>query len=312
MASLMDMMITLGPRRIVRMVRHELKQGMNQRDPWYNTHDQCFDEAIFVGGCGRSGTTLIREILHRHPRIACGAETAILCDDVNPNRISVEWNLPRAEISRLVAESPSVVRFAETFFRSFAEREGKVRWADKTPRNVRALPRILTNFPNAKFVHILRDGRDVACSLRNHPRHTIRNGKIVPQEVNNPIRGCARRWVTEASLGLAFKGHPRCFELRYERLVLEPEKALRELCAFIGEEYHPAMIDPAATSTGADRAGRLMNNPNADSVISPKSIGRWKKDLRQAERHIVREVAGELLLATGYAKEHDWVDEPTA
>ncbi len=312
MASLMDMMMTLGPRRVVRMMRHELKQGMTLRHPWYSCHDQCFDEAIFIGGCGRSGTTLIREILHRHPRIACGAETAILCDEVNPKRISVEWNLPRIEIEQMIAESVSVVRFAEKFFRSFAEREGKARWADKTPRNVRAIPRILTAFPNAKFVHIIRDGRDVACSLRHHPKYTIRNGKIVPQDVTNPIRGCARRWLTEASMGLAFKGHPRCFELRYERLVLEPEAALRELCAFIGEAYHPAMLDPESSNNERDRAGRLINNPNADSAISPKSIGRWRKDLSQEERHIVREAAGELLLATGYAKDHDWVDEPRA
>lgn len=312
MASFVNIMMTLGPRRVMRMVRHELKQGMTARDPWYSSHDQCFDEAIFVGGCGRSGTTLIREMLNRHPRIACGPETSIVCDLINPERLSVEWDWPRREIDAMLAESPSMIRFAERFFRTLAEREGKARWADKTPRNVRALPRILAAFPNAKFIHIVRDGRDVACSLRHHPKFTVRNGKVVPQEVNNPMRGCAKRWVTDMSLGLAFRAHPRCYELRYEDLVLRPEETLRELCAFIGEAYTPTMLEAPRVDPTADRPGRLINNTNVDGAISPTSIGRWRRDLSMEERHVVREVAGELLLATGYVKDHDWVDEPAA
>ena len=73
----MNMVMTLGPRRVVRMVRHELKQGMTLRHPWYASRDQCFDEAIFIGGCGRSGTTLIREILRcTATRLAADAERA--------------------------------------------------------------------------------------------------------------------------------------------------------------------------------------------------------------------------------------------
>lgn len=312
MTTWLSLATQLGPRRVVRLTRHRLKQAAAARHPWYATDDVCTDRAIIIGGCGRSGTTLLREMLNRHPRIACGAETAFLCELINPARLSVEWNLPRQEVEAMVARSPNVVRFAEEFFRIFAQREGKVRWADKTPRNIHAVHRILTWFPNATFVHIIRDGRDVACSLRHHPAYTIRNGKIVPQKVTNPIRACARRWIDDTSMGLAFRGHPRYFEICYEELVSDPESTMRVLCETIGEDYHPALVDPNAAQPTHDRAGRLINNPNATSGISASSVGRWAKDLTLTERKIVHQTAGQLLIALGYAKDASWVNEPEA
>ena len=310
MSSLLQLAARVGFRRTMRVTRHRLKQITVERDPWFDTESTCDDPAIFIGGCGRSGTTLVREILNRHPNIACGAETAILCDMVNVDRLSVEWNLPRSEIEIMRRESDDVVRFAERFFRTFAEREGKPRWSDKTPRNVLAIPKILAWFPNGKFIHIIRDGRDVACSLRHHPRSTIRNGKIVPAKNNRPIRGGAHRWLTETSLGLAFRGHPRCFELRYEDLVNHPEPTLKRLCEFLQEPFDVAMLDPGAKAPSHDREGRLMNNPDADQKVRTSSAGRWRRDMSMAERRVFRRIAGELLLALGYVDDHSWVEEP--
>lgn len=299
MPSLINIAAAIGPRRALRIARQQIKHAATTLHPWYRTTDTCPDRAIIIGGCGRSGTTLARVILNRHPNIACGRETAILCDLVNPPRLAVEWDLPEKDITELMARSPNIIRFVESFFRQFAEREGKPRWADKTPRNVRALPRILSAFPNAVFVHVVRDGRDVACSLRNHPKVGIRNGKFVPVHNNRPIEECAGRWLNDTSLGLAFRGHPRCFELRYERMITDTENAVRELCEFLGEDYSPQLLVPS----GAEAAA---NNPDADREIRPGSLSRWKRDLTPEERKTFIQVAGELLIATGYAKDHAW------
>lgn len=307
MASLLNSIIALGPRRAARIARLRLTRAVMERDPWYESSDASEDAAILVGGCGRSGTTLVTEILNRHPRIACGPETTFFCDPPNPGRLSVMWNIDRGEIERMIAQSPSVVRFAETFFRRFAEGEGKARWADKTPRNVRVIPRLLSWFPRGRFIHVVRDGRDVACSLRHHPRTTIKHGKVVPASNNNPIGACARRWLEDTSLGLVFRGHPRCFELRYESIVGDPEPTLRALCDFLGEDFDPAMLDESRPDDKVE--GRLMNNPEAGRRVHGSSVGRWRRDLSPGEAEDFDRIAGELLIALGYAEGHGWVGE---
>ncbi len=306
---LLTIIARLGPRVASREARLHLKRLHAATDPWYAFESRQPDDCVIVGGCGRSGTTLVRELLDRHPNLACGPETAFLCDLINPDRVGVEWNLPAKTIRDMAAAAPNVVEFAATFFRRHARSEGKERWCDKTPRNVRNLPRILHAFPNGRFVHVVRDGRDVACSLRRHPKQTVRHGRVVPNDVDRPPAEGAARWVQDTSLGLAFKDHPRCFELRYERLVTEPEPTLRELCAFLGEDYDPAMLDP---STARAEDPRFLNNPNAAEPISARSVGRWKTDLSPEERADVERVAGELLIALGYAADDGWVRDPGA
>ncbi|HBS28139.1 MAG TPA: sulfotransferase [Phycisphaerales bacterium] len=270
----------------------------------------CHDPAVIVGGCGRSGTTLIREMLDRHPSIAIGPETAILCDFPNPERLAIEWGLRAADIERDIRSSRSVVEFTGGFFRAYAARRGKPIWGDKTPRNVRAIDRILRWFPQARFIHMIRDGRDVACSLRRHPKETVRNGRLVPNEVNRPIAECAKRWLEDTSCGLAYRGHPRVIEVRYEALTADPESELRRVCAFLRLDYEPSMASAKDEGAPADlNDGRLMNNRDAAGRVHRKSLSRWRRDLSAQERLDFVHVAGELLVALGYAPDHGWATE---
>ncbi|MCA9293952.1 MAG: sulfotransferase [Phycisphaerales bacterium] len=305
--SLLDVVSLFGVSRANRIARQRLREFYINVAPWYASDDLCNDPAVFIGGCGRSGTTLLREMLNRHPAIACGPETAFLCDLINPRRIAVEWELDPSRVERMAKDAPSLISFCERFFRAHAEREKKPRWADKTPRNVRALPKILSAFPYGKFIHCVRDGRDVACSLRNHPRETVRHGKVVAARVNRPIRNGAMRWFHDTSAGMAFLAHPRCLEVRYERLVTDTEAVLREVCTFIEEPFDERML--VATGTLSDASLRLMNNRNADQHVQQSSLSRWRRDMTLNERHDFHAVAGELLIALGYAKDATWIHE---
>lgn len=308
-SSIPSIISTLGLRNAVRRARHEVKRGFLLQHPWYDTTDTCPDDAMLIGGCGRSGTTLLRELINRHSRFSIGPETAILCDIINPQRLATEWGTTEAEIRARMAASPSIVRFSEGFFREYAARHGKPRWGDKTPRNIRFAQRLLNQFPNARLIHVIRDGRDVACSLRNHPKENIRHGKVIPNTVNKPIAMCARRWVDDTIMGLAFSGHPRVMEVRYEQLVLSPESELRRICDFVGEAFEPAMLNAASPPKDLQQT-RLMNNQNAAEAINPRSLGRWKRDLAPQERRDFVRIAGELLIALGYAPDHSWADQP--
>ncbi len=294
--------------RTVRRFRERFAQRRLRARGWYDPAARSDARGIIIGGCGRSGTTVFKEMLNRHPRIACGPETSMFGLPFDPRRIAIYWNIPLEQLTALMDESEHLPRFAERFYGDFVRREGKARWADKTPNNVRAVGRILTWFPRARFIHVIRDGRDVVCSLRHHPKERIRGGRIVPVNTVNTIEFCCRRWVQDTSAGLAYANHPRCFELRYEHLIADPEGVLRRVCDFLGEDYDPAMLDPSRTKHETP-TGQVLNNPGASSAVVGRSIGRWRRDLTPDERAEFVDRAGELLIALGYAEDHGWVNQ---
>jgi hypothetical protein len=291
--------------------RSNYEHALIQRG-WYDLSARSKDDPIIIGGCGRSGTTLLREILNRHPRIYCGAETSMFRRPFWPGHIVIFWGLDEALLQRQVAQSVNLIRFAENFYRAHASAEGKARWADKTPNNIRAIERILTWFPRARFIHVLRDGRDVVCSLRNHPKQKIVNGELVPTNINRPISACTARWLKDTAKGLAFRGHPRYMEVKYENLVLDPENQIRQVCEFVGEDFSRRMLEPEDVSDKEGVALRLSCNANAARSISQSSIGRWRRDLTMAERHDFADAAGELLIVCGYADDQAWLREAEA
>jgi len=277
------------------------------RRGWYDPAARSDHPAIFIGGCGRSGTTLLRELLDRHPRLACGPETSIFGLPFQVDNQANAWSLQAEDLQQLADSSENIVAYADAFFQKYLlQPTGKPRWADKTPNNVRVLAKLLTWYPQGRFIHVIRDGRDVVCSLRHHPRERIVDGQRVPVETNNPISKWAMRWLKDTSAGLAFRGHPRYFEVRYEDLVQNTEQTLREVCDFIGEPYDPVMLQMPGKDQVDMASGRLMNNANAVQAISTKSIGRWKRDLSRKERDAVVDVAGELLIVAGYVENNAW------
>jgi hypothetical protein len=279
------------------------------RAGWYDVAARSSVPAIFVGGCGRSGTTLLREMLARHPDIACGPETSMFGLPFELDNLVDSWAADRAELEREVARAANLLEFADWFYREKLLRvEGKPRWADKTPNNIRVIGKLLTWYPEGRFIHIIRDGRDVACSLRHHPRQRFVNGQLAPVRRDNPISLCATRWVQDTCGGLPYRDHPRYHEVRYENLVRDPEAELRRICSFLDEPYVPEMLTGANAARAGSRESRLANNENADGPITPKMIGRWRTDLRPEERSVFLGIAGELLIALGYVTDHAWAE----
>jgi protein-tyrosine sulfotransferase len=298
------------------MTPHHLKRRLAQRrrlrhderlreQGWYDPSPRSTQEAVFIGGCGRSGTTLFKEVLNRHPRLACGPETSLFGLPFSVDNIAAPWGIDREELLAMQRDSLNLLAFADRFAQRFLEQEGKQRWVEKTPNNIRAIGPILTWYPNARFIHVIRDGRDVACSLRNHPKERIEQGKIVPIKTNNPMDRCATRWRDDVGDGLAYRDHPRVMEVRYEDLVRDPAQHFAKVCAFIGEEFDASMLH--ASENEPARPGQNLNNPGASSAITPKAIGRWQGDLSPSERRIVDDISGELLITLGYATDHSWV-----
>jgi hypothetical protein len=262
---------------------------------------------VVIGGCGRSGTTLLRMMLDSHRHICCGPESSLFRRRaIDPDWLADRFGFGRGEVRALRDSAASRPAFIEAFAGLCMQKAGKARWAEKTPRNISRVAEVLRIFPAARFVHVLRDGRDVACSLRTHPRHRIVDGQLVPTGTWKPIAGCARRWVRDLEESRRWWGDPRFHTVRYEDLVLNPRPVLERLLQFLGEDRDEAMLAHAKAESPFRDATRFAQNPEALGAVSASSIGRWQRDLDARDRRIFKRIAGPLLVELGYARDERW------
>jgi hypothetical protein len=270
-------------------------------------------EPIVIGGCARSGTTLLRVMLDSHPRIACGPESKTFTHPLPRERcqwLAQRFGLPPERVEALHDESGSQAEFIERLFTEYAGAQGKPRWAEKTPANIFRLDYLFEHFPRARFLHVIRDGRDVACSLRTHPRHKLVGGELVPANTWRPIDQCARRWVDAIEAGLPYRGRPGYTEVRYEELVTQPEPTLRRVLDWLGETWDDAVLRHSEVETGSRDTSKFPQNPEAAGALYGSAVGRWQRDLSSEDAATVEEIAGRHLVELGYAEDGSWAAGP--
>jgi protein-tyrosine sulfotransferase len=261
------------------------------------------DSPIFVGGVPRSGTTLLRVILDSHPRIFCGTELRAV------QALAMLWqsasDTAQPLLSQAYATDPQRLRrifgglilsFLEPAWRA----SGKARVAEKTPSNFLAFPQLAVLFPQSPLIHVIRDGRDIVASRLERDRIAAQ-GKPLDTVALAAVH--AREWVEAMALRRAILGNPqlsRCYyEIRYEKLISEPEPALTSLFEFIGERFDPCVL--AFHRIERNVAG--TEEWSAEAVKRPiftTSAGRWKHSLSADEHDAVVRVAGGELVALGY------------
>jgi hypothetical protein len=277
----------------------------------------------FVVGMSRSGTTLLRLMLDAHPEMAIPAEShfypAFLAVDpraenwldasiaaITGSHVWGDYRMDADAFAQDVKASDprdpgDVLR---TFYRTYASRFGKTAWGDKWPGNVMNMRRIAALLPEARFVHIIRDGRDVAASLRPL---WFRPGDTYEE--------CIALWMQrvraareQAAFGLPY------LEVRYEALVREPRVTLRRICDFIDLAYDDAMLaypERAQARLGevsdwnffgrfVPRETLLEVHGNTHRAPNEDAIGRWRTVMSPADAAACERVAGDLLAELGY------------
>jgi hypothetical protein len=260
---------------------------------WRNRPYTSPERHVIIGGSPRSGTTLVRRILDRHPGLCCGPETSILLPGgMRIDQVASAYRWPAHELRDLMAASPSQGAFVDAFARRYRQRRDRARWAEKTPLNVLSFAWVLDRFPEARLVHVVRDGRDVVCSMRQHPdRHWV-DGVEVRELRAQSVEAYMHRWVRDTEAGIGMRGDPRYIEIRYEELVEDPERVMRDLLAALDEPWLAELL-VERTPKGGRRA-------HANSRITTASVGRWRQDLSADERARVQAVGGALLERLGY------------
>ena len=167
---------------------------------------------------------------------------------------------------------------------------GKPRWADKTPGYERHFERFATVFPNAKFIHIHRDGRDVSNSMCD------RNWRGITEFQR---AGYWRTSIEKAFDSSAKLGSDRCLHVQYEQLVKDPEATLKRVCQFIGEDFGPEMLQFTrhAEDNVVDQAihAKLVRLPDQN-----KDLQRWKRESSKTRVLLFEALADDALEACGY------------
>ena len=284
---------------------------------------------VFIVGCPRSGTTLLRRIVDNHPEVAITNEThwiVQLLEDghaaptetpVTPrllerlvsHRRFARLKLDPRRLERLVAreEPVSYAELVTAVYDLFGERRGKRLVGDKTPRYVRHIPTLHSLWPRAKFIHLIRDGRDVCLSVRNWDKDSRYVTRISTFE-EDPVSTIALWWEQLVRLGREAGAELPAelyHEVRYENLVADPAEACGKLCDFLRVPYDERML--------RFHEGRTRDDPGLDAKrawrpITP-GLRSWRTEMAEGDVERFEAVAGELLDELGYPR---GVPEPTA
>lgn len=264
---------------------------------------------LLILGVSRSGTTLLRVMLDRHSQLAVPDESYFVplladrhlyridaddfVDDVRRLETVREWGVPLDALRARLTDGMPIGRAIAAIYEVYADQHAKSRWGDKTPMYMRHLLLLRRFFPDAQYVHLIRDGRDAAVSFLSlppgiafetwgHPRSTAEFACLWRRDVS-----AARR------LGRRL-GSERYLEVRYEELLADAELVLRQICAFAGLSYERAMTDHRGSSS--------EERPHQQSLKRPLTHGLrdWRTGLSAADTAAFERVAGDLLRELGY------------
>jgi hypothetical protein len=281
-----------------------------------------------IVGVPRSGTTLLRFMLDSHPSLAIPPETGFLAWPLHWLRLLA----PREALFRVITRLPlrsgpwqdfglNALEFREqlrqiepfdlgeglrAFYRLYAGKQNKPRYGDKTPLYCKRMAAIEKLLPEAHFVHIIRDGRDVPLSLRTMP---FAPGLDMPT-----LALFWRKLIQDARIA-----GRRCrayMEVRYEALVHDPAAVLHSICDFLNLDFDPAMLrywERTAERLREHKSRRRMDGrlyvtheqrllQQRLTVLAPQTdrILDWKNKMTPADRAQFLHFAGSMLEELGY------------
>lgn len=265
---------------------------------------------LFIMGAPRSGTTLLRSMLVAGGEAAIPPEAQVIGKAARkfralhflgwPDlcRLTLAqfegsgqfdlWELNLAPLHRTVLEIPSgersYARLVDEVFRFYSQTHFPDAhfWGDQSPIHTLYLPWIAAAFPQARYLHLLRDGRDAIASA-------VEKGRTVQYATERWLASVHRA----ADLGRRLPGE-QFLELRYEQLVSEPEGSLRRVTDFLQISYRPVMLDYWRRPTTVEHR-RFPSHRGLQRPVFTDSIGRWQERLTtEQQRYVSEKIAPEL------------------
>lgn len=277
---------------------------------------------VFIVGASRSGTTLLRRMVDAHPEIAITRETHWIVD-VLQGEDGVSREAPatpellarlltdkrftmmetdQAELERLVSgdEPVSYAQFVTAAFDQHGASQGKRLVGDKVPSYVTELPTLHDLFPHARFVHMIRDGRDVCLSVLEWRRPGREVWRFAAWD-EDPVSVTALWWERRVRLGReagAALAPELYHELRYEALVTDPAGVSEALCEYLGLPYDDRML---RFHEGRERDDPKLSAKKAWLRVTA-GLRDWREQMAEEDVERFEAAAGELLDELGYPR----------
>ncbi len=269
---------------------------------------------IFIFGSARSGTSLLSRIVDSHPNIGVPFESHLynifypwlkyygdlaleknrnrLIKDILQTDVMAGWD-PKPDFADIVKllKKNDFHGIVDSVMNAWLKKCGKKRWGEKTPWHMYYWREIIEGFPDAKFIFIVRDGRDASLSWRQArfgPKH---------------IYFLAKRWkhfLNEYNKFKEIVKKENLFELRYEDLLDRPEIITRDICKFVGESYSKEML--AFHENTSSYPTDKTNDRNLSQPLMQSNKEKWRQKMTQTELRIFEAVAGEELEKYGYSR----------
>jgi hypothetical protein len=269
---------------------------------------------FFICGSDRSGTTMLRLMLDRaEDGPAVPPETMFITDhsptlhhgDLSKHEDAIAftkkvWQHPRVKMWNLEGEPdlpPEGLTHVEAFrwgvsqpFVAYMRRDGKTWWADKTPPHIDHIEMLKQVFPDAKFIELVRDGRDVALSIMGLPFG------------GNNAWVTAKRWAHCIRQGR--RAHERwpddIVTVRYEDLITESARELRRVSEFVGIDYDDDMLKVENTDPSKLQADQAKWFSNLWQGINTSAMNKWKTKMTRGDQAVYLAAAGPELELHGY------------
>jgi hypothetical protein len=281
------------------------------------------DPYLFIVGCARSGTTLVRRIVEAHPEIAITPEMhwishyvnffknqnrlvtpEVVCELAGHKRFA-QFEIPREQFEGLLGSGEALPypTFLNRVFGLYGEIKNKPLVGNKTSGYVRRVHTLHALWPAAKFVHIIRDGRDVCLSVLNWNKGERTAGRYASWE-EDPVSTTALWWerkVRKAREDGAALGPDLYHEMHYEDLVEDPERECNRLCEFLGVPYEEAMIRFAEGKTRTDLPNARKTPKKAWLPIT-SGMRNWRTEMPVKDVERFEAAAGNLLEELAYER----------
>jgi hypothetical protein len=280
--------------------------------------------APFVVGVARSGTTLLRMMLDSHPSLAIPGETHFagrVISAFGPGGAGLEgavkailespfwpgFGIPSAELEQAMKRlpEPGPAAVLRTFYELSAAREGKERWGDKTPPYLERMGALQELLPEARFIHVVRDGRDVALSVI-----PLWFG---PDDVEEAALHWSKRIADARRQAQDLSGY---LEVRYEDLVRDTAGTLRSILEFIELPWDPSVLEYHRRAEGTLerelddltwRDGRTISASaqvaiHALTADPPRldRVERWRREMSPEDRRAFQRIARSVLADLDY------------
>jgi hypothetical protein len=269
---------------------------------------QLVEEPVFVVGAARSGTTWVHDVLRAHPQVAGVFESMLFepLNGVGGLLGRAHWSDPPRGVARLAdrAEVVADVRRLASDVLGHALQPHHRYLVEKTPSHVHVMREIAEVFPDSRFVHVVRDGRDVCVSWRFARRTWARGWHRAPAGLE--VARIARRWQRAVRRGReqAAELGDRVLEVRYEELRADPFPWYRTLFEFCRIPCDDELLSAVHGRTDFDTSGRAEKG---GGFYRSGRVGDWRRSFNLVDGLVFNAVAGQGLVEAGYESDRLWL-----